>query len=377
VTTAKTAAEPGTDATGRPILELEALCKQFGRVDAVRDVNLELYDGESIALLGPSGSGKSTLLALIAGFHLPTAGRIMLRGEDVSRLSPAARKIGVVFQNYALFPHLTVAANVGYGLKMHRWPKADRRTRVEEMIDLVGLEGLGDRYPRQLSGGQQQRVALARALAFKPDLLLLDEPLAALDREIRLQMQSEIRRIRRQLKTTLIHVTHDREEAMALGDRIVILRDGEVVAAGTPTDLYSQPKSSFAAGFFSAFNLLAVEDCRVISDTAACVRWLGRDLEVACDTPLTGSGEVRLLVPRSGPRLGGRVARSELALQGELLDNVYLGDVAELTVRVSAGDLIVARVPAEEAGGASVGGSVTLRVDVSTLRAITIDRPSG
>jgi putative spermidine/putrescine transport system ATP-binding protein len=360
-----------------PVLELAALTKRFGQVSAVRDIDLQLYDGESIALLGPSGSGKSTLLGLIAGFHVPTSGRITLRGQDVSRLSPAARKIGVVFQDYALFPHLTVAGNVGYGLKMHHWPRADRAARVAEMLELVGLQDLGDRHPRQLSGGQQQRVALARALAFEPDLLLLDEPLAALDREIRLQMQAEIRRIRRLLRTTLIHVTHDREEAMALGDRIVILRDGAVVASGTPENLYSQPTSSFAAGFFSAFNVLPVDDCRRVSAGVACVRWVGRDIELRCHADIADATAVRLLLPRTGPRIGGPVGAGEVAVQGQVLDNVYLGDVAEITLRISGGELVVARLPSDEGSGASVGETVTFRVSVSALRMVLLDRLVG
>jgi putative spermidine/putrescine transport system ATP-binding protein len=374
-------AEPAVRLAGasriRPVLELTALTKRFGQVEAVREVDLELCDGESVALLGPSGSGKSTLLALIAGFQVPTSGRIMLRGQDVSRLSPAARKIGVVFQDYALFPHLTVAGNVGYGLKMHRWPKGDRPARIGEMLELVGLQGLGDRYPRQLSGGQRQRVALARALAFEPDLLLLDEPLAALDREIRLQMQSEIRRIRRHLRTTLIHVTHDREEAMALGDRIVILRDGSVVASGTPEDLYSQPTSSFAAGFFSAFNLLPVEDCRSVSAGVVRVRWLGREIELHSDATIADSAAVRLLVPRTGPRMGAPAGEREVPLQGQVLDNVYLGDVAELTLRIHGGEVVVTRLPAQDSGAARIGEPITLQVPLSLLRIVVIDRLVG
>jgi putative spermidine/putrescine transport system ATP-binding protein len=377
MTTIESAIEASGRAVAPPILKLQSLGKQFGAVHALRSVDLDMRDGESVALLGPSGSGKSTLLALIAGFQTPSSGRILLRGQDVSRLSPAARKIGVVFQNYALFPHLSVAQNIGYGLRMHRWPKADRQERVRGMIDLVGLDGLADRFPRELSGGQQQRVALARALAFQPDLLLLDEPLAALDREIRLQMQSEIRRIRRQLQTTLIHVTHDREEAMALGDRIVILRAGSVVADGTPTQLYRHPSSSFAAGFFSAFNVLPVADCRTASHTSVTVEWCGRSIDVACDSQPADANAARLLLPRTGPRVGGTTSRSELAVVGELLDNVYLGDVAELTVRVGTGDLLVARVPADDAAGAGVGDQVTLRVEIASLRVVVIDRPSG
>ena len=374
-------AEPAVNRSGtsstRPVLELVALTKQFGRVNAVHDVDLELFDGESIALLGPSGSGKSTLLALIAGFQVPTSGGITLRGQDVSRLSPAARNVGVVFQDYALFPHLTVAGNVGYGLKMHRWPKARRPARIDEMLELVGLQGLGDRYPRQLSGGQRQRVALARALAFEPDLLLLDEPLAALDREIRLQMQAEIRRIRRHLRTTLIHVTHDREEAMALGDRIVILRDGAMVASGTPESLYSQPTSSFAAGFFSAFNVLPVDDCRSISAGVVCVRWLGRDIVLRSNVAIADSTAVRLLLPRTGSRLGTPTGAWEIPLQGHVLDNVYLGDVAELTLRISGGELVVTRLPSDEGSAARVGEQITLRVPVAALRVVLLDRLVG
>ncbi|MCC7022423.1 MAG: ABC transporter ATP-binding protein, partial [Thermomicrobiales bacterium] len=205
-----------------PALRLRGLRKRFGGVEAVAGVDLALRRGEFLTLLGPSGSGKTTILKMIAGFERPSSGTIELTGRDVSTLSPAERGIGVVFQQYALFPHMSVAENIAYPLKLRRWTPADRQRRVAEMLELVKLGGYGDRYPRQLSGGQQQRVAVARALAFQPALLLMDEPLGALDRALRVGMQEEIRRIHRESGATVLYVTHDQEEALTMSDRVAI-----------------------------------------------------------------------------------------------------------------------------------------------------------
>jgi ABC-type Fe3+/spermidine/putrescine transport system ATPase subunit len=239
-----------------PVLEVEGVGKRYGDATAVREVSLTVPEGELLTLLGPSGSGKTTLLKLVAGFTDITSGRILLRGRDISELSPAERGIGMVFQNYALFPHMTVQDNVGYGLKMLKRPAAERERRVAEMLDLVGLPQMGQRLPRELSGGQQQRVALARALAFGPSLLLMDEPLGALDRELRERMMVEIRRIHQEVGVTALYVTHDREEALTLSDRIAIMRDGVLEGVGTPAELLTVPPSRFIASFFGGHTIL-------------------------------------------------------------------------------------------------------------------------
>ena len=236
-------------------LSLTNLSKNFRATAALDSVSLDVAAGEFIALLGPSGSGKTTLLRLLAGFDVPTAGEIRIGDRNVSTLAPGARDIGMVFQHYALFPHLTVGRNIEYGLKMHGWSAERRKTRVSELLDMVKLSAMAERMPRQLSGGQQQRVAIARALAYSPKILLMDEPLGALDRTLRVEMAEEIRSIHRQLGTTFIYVTHDRDEAMILADRVLIMRGGKIVADDAPERLFIRPNTEFVARFFSGMNV--------------------------------------------------------------------------------------------------------------------------
>lgn len=235
---------------------LNALQKNYGGVSAVADVSLDIQRGEFLTLLGPSGSGKTTTLMMIAGFEDPTAGDITIDGKSVVGLPPYRRNIGVVFQNYALFPHLTVAENIGFPLKQRGVPKPEREKLVGQTLELVHLPGYGDRYPQQLSGGQQQRVALARAIVFKPQLLLMDEPLSALDKKLRENLQLEIRRLHADLGITFILVTHDQEEALTMSNRIAVMNDGEVVQVGRPEDLYDRPSNRFVAGFIGESNFL-------------------------------------------------------------------------------------------------------------------------
>jgi putative spermidine/putrescine transport system ATP-binding protein len=237
-------------------LSLHGLRKQFADATAVDGVDLEVRRGEFLTLLGPSGSGKTTTLRMIAGFTLQDSGSIEIGGEDVSRIPPYRRDVGMVFQNYALFPHMTAAQNVAFPLQMRRMSRDEQRRRVDETLGLVKLERLGDRYPRQLSGGQQQRVALARAVVFGPRLLLMDEPLGALDKKLRESLQLEILRISRQLGATVIYVTHDQEEALAMSDRIAILNLGRVEQLGNGEDLYERPASLFVADFIGESNIL-------------------------------------------------------------------------------------------------------------------------
>jgi putative spermidine/putrescine transport system ATP-binding protein len=260
--------------TSSHVLELERVSKRYGRTEAVRDVSLSVRRGEFLTLLGPSGSGKTTILKMIAGFELPSDGTIQLNGRDISSVTPGARGIGIVFQHYALFPHLTVLENVGYPLRVRHWPKAKRNARAREVLSVVKLNHLEDRFPKQLSGGEQQRVAIARARAFDPALLLMDEPLGALDRALRIDMQEEVKRLHREFGTTIVYVTHDQEEALALSDRIGVLNHGQLVELATPRELYENPSTSFVATFFGGANLLPVSDFENGDEgTTALTRW--------------------------------------------------------------------------------------------------------
>ena len=252
-------AKPGNGGSGAPFLRIRDLEKRFGQFTALKDINLDVMQGEFVCFLGPSGCGKTTLLRAIAGLDPQDEGMIEIAGRDVSHLPPAARDFGIVFQSYALFPNLTVAANVGYGLVNRRAGKAEMDARVAELLELVGLPEQGIKYPVQLSGGQQQRVALARALATSPGLLLLDEPLSALDARVRLRLRDEIKQLQRRLGVTTIMVTHDQEEALAMADRIVVMNQGVIEQVGTPSDIYRNPATAFVADFVGTMTFLDAE----------------------------------------------------------------------------------------------------------------------
>jgi putative spermidine/putrescine transport system ATP-binding protein len=242
-----------------PAVRFEQVSRYFGEVKAVDQADLEIRDGEFFSMLGPSGSGKTTCLRMIAGFDRPTSGRIYLYGQEVSDLPPYERDVNTVFQDFALFPHMTVEDNIAYGLMIKGMPKKERYQRVEEILDLVRLPGLGHRKPSQLSGGQRQRVALARALINHPKVLLLDEPLGALDLKLRQQMQVELKAIQQRVGITFIFVTHDQEEALSMSDRIAVFNEGRIVQVGTPSDVYERPASPFVAGFVGTSNLIGAE----------------------------------------------------------------------------------------------------------------------
>src|SRR5215813_2664798 len=238
-------------------IEIAGVSKVYdGGVRAVDTIEIDIRQGEFFSLLGPSGCGKTTTLRMVAGFETPSAGAIRINGQDVTRLRPNQRNVGMVFQSYALFPNMTVAGNVGFGLRVANKPAAEIAARVEEMLKLIKLPTLGGRYPYQLSGGQQQRVALARALAIKPQVLLLDEPLSALDAKIRVSLREEIRSLQRSLGITTIYVTHDQEEALSMSDRIVVMNEGRVEQIGTPFEIYNFPRTRFVASFVGTLNLL-------------------------------------------------------------------------------------------------------------------------
>src|SRR5512146_310906 len=242
-----------------PAILFQEVSRHFGEVKAVDEANLEIQDGEFFSMLGPSGSGKTTCLRMIAGFDRPTSGSIFLYGQDVSNLPPYERDVNTVFQDYALFPHMNVGDNIAYGLMVKKVPKAERLKRVEEMLELVRLSGFADRKPSQLSGGQRQRVALARALINHPKVLLLDEPLGALDLKLRQQMHVELKAIQQRAGGTFSFVTHDQEEALALSDRIAVFNQGKIEQVGSPAEIYEHPATPFVAGFVGVSNLVSGE----------------------------------------------------------------------------------------------------------------------
>ncbi len=303
-------------------IRLVDLRKSFGDVVAVDGVSLEVSDGEFLTLLGPSGSGKTTVLRMIAGFEQPTSGTIELAGVDVTRVPPYNRDVNTVFQDYALFPHMDVLANVEYGLKVKKVPKAERRSRAEEALATVRLEGYGARKPSQLSGGQRQRVALARALVNKPRVLLLDEPLGALDLKLREQMQVELKEIQRAVGITFVFVTHDQEEALTMSDRIAVFEVGRIAQVGTPTEIYEHPATPFVAGFVGVSNLLA-------EGVAAAV--LGRE-GIWSVRP----EKIRVMLGSPAPEA------SERAAAGVIREVVYAGMSTRFIVDLDAGATLIA-----------------------------------
>jgi len=316
-------------------LSLTGVKKQFpGGVVAVEDFNLEAVKGEFVSFLGPSGCGKTTTLRMIAGFEKPTSGSITVDGKDITYKAPNQRDVGMVFQSYALFPNMTVADNIGFGLKVRKRPGNEIAKRVGELVDLMHLEGRADRYPWQLSGGQQQRVALARALAIEPQVLLLDEPLSALDAKIRIVLRKEIRAIQRQLGITTVYVTHDQEEALSLSDRVVVMSDGRVEQIGTPSEIYNFPNTAFVASFVGTLNLVAAG----VIDAAAGRLSLGGQ-EVRTSKAVSGAGadgRVTLAVRPEGISMGEGPDGAN-RVHGAVEDINFLGSIVRIRLRLADG----------------------------------------
>ncbi|WP_406044477.1 ABC transporter ATP-binding protein [Micromonospora sp. NBC_00898] len=303
-----------------PAIRLTGLRKSFDAVEAVAGVDLEIADGEFFAMLGPSGSGKTTVLRMIAGFELPTAGTVTLAGRDVTRLAPFDRDVNTVFQDYALFPHLTVQQNVEYGLRVRKVPRAERRERAAAALRTVRLDGYGERRPSALSGGQRQRVALARALVNRPAVLLLDEPFGALDLKLREEMQVELKAIQREVGITFVFVTHDQQEALTMSDRVAVFHHGRIEQVDTPAEVYERPRTPFVAGFVGTSNLFEGETARAV---------LGRD----------GVFSVR---PEK-IRLGGAPASAEeISAAGQVVEVIYAGAATRFVVDLDGGARVVA-----------------------------------
>ncbi len=325
-------------------VDIEHVSLAFGATQVLRDINLAIAPGEFFALLGPSGCGKSTLLRLIAGFNQAQSGKILIDGADITRIPPWQRDIGMVFQNYALWPHMTVAQNVAFGLEERKLPRAEIERKTAAALELVGLQDYGRRRPNQLSGGQQQRVAVARTIAIEPKVLLLDEPLSNLDAKLRVHMRTELLALQRTLGITTIFVTHDQEEALSISDRVAVLDRGVIQQVGTPMDLFDRPANSFIAGFVGTINLLRGTAERTAGGVMFDSPLLGK-VGLATDTPLTGDIEIAFrphtltLVAHDGAAGDGRIW-----VKGRIAHREFLGEFIRYRVDV-AGTGIVADQP--------------------------------
>jgi spermidine/putrescine ABC transporter ATP-binding subunit len=323
-------------------VELRNVVKRFGQVAAVDSLSLDVHRGEFLSLLGPSGCGKTTTLRIVAGFVEPDEGSILIDGQDVSELPPERRDIGMVFQNYALFPHMTVFDNVAYGLRRRKLPKRAIDERVARVLELGALSDLDRRYPRQLSGGQQQRVALARAVVVEPRVLLLDEPLSNLDAKLRKTMQIELRLLQRRLGITAIYVTHDQEEALTLSDRIVVLDRGRVMQIGTPQEIYERPANPFVVNFIGAVNVLAGRVTATDGDSwATLVTAGGLTLRARTDRPIREGEQINVAIrPEKIELLNGEAGSIPDVLVGTIEHLIYTGSTSTYHVMLSGGERI-------------------------------------
>lgn len=315
---------------------LQSLTKKFGKVVAVDEISLHVDEGEFLTLLGPSGSGKTTTLMMIAGFELPTAGKIFIRGKDVMMVPPYDRNIGMVFQNYALFPHMTVFKNVAFPLKMRKLSKKEITQRVGRVLEIVKLPDFENRLPRQLSGGQQQRVSLARALIYDPPLLLMDEPLGALDKKLREHMQIEIRNLQRELRITSLYVTHDQQEALTMSDRVAVFDQGKIQQVGTPDELYEKPSNPFVADFIGESNFIAGHIIG-LEDDSAIMTSEDREIEIPCPrtSGLVMEQKVQLVIRPEKIRFVEPSFNPLVRVDGVVEELIYSGEVRRYTIRVS------------------------------------------
>ena len=349
-------------------VELKELRRSFGEFQALKGINVALEKGEFLSLLGPSGCGMTTALRLVAGFDRPTSGRIVVDGQDISGVPPNRRNMGMVFQAYSLFPNLTAEKNVEFGLRIRKQPRAERRGRVAELLELVGLSDASKRYPHQLSGGMQQRVALARSLAIEPKVLLLDEPLSALDAKVRVQLREEIRRIQLELGITTIYVTHDQEEALSISDRVAVLYQGRIEQVGTPAEMYGSPATPFVAEFIGTMNRLTstVADDGFVESGGARLR-----VDAARGRP---RGERVLLLVRPETVEVERAADGavpEGALAGTVVSRTFLGSVTRVKMDTAAGE-VTTDVPTARSGELAVGMRVHARFPADSARLLSL-----
>jgi putative spermidine/putrescine transport system ATP-binding protein len=310
-------------------LELNNIRKEFTQFVAVEAFNLKVERGQFVSFLGPSGCGKTTTLRMIAGFEKPSSGQILLDGRDITPIPANRRNVGMVFQSYALFPNMTVASNIAFGLKIAKQPEAAIRKRIADMLEIIHMADFAKRYPHQLSGGQQQRVALARALAIQPQVLLLDEPLSALDAKIRLSLRQEIRAIQRQLGITTIYVTHDQEEALSISDRIVVMNHGKMEQVGSPLEIYNAPQTRFVASFVGTLNLLSAE---VVDGARAKVKLDGQEITLPQKIDLPPGQAVSLAIRPEAIWVDGNAETGANRLRGEVKDVSFLGSVVRVHV---------------------------------------------
>ncbi len=351
-------------------IRVENVVKVFGKTVALNGVSIEVRDGELFAILGPSGCGKTTLLRIIAGFEVPDEGRVYFGDRDVTFLEPSKRGAVMVFQNWALWPHMTVYDNVAYGLRIRKVPEQEVRRRVKWALDLLGLSGMEKRYPHQLSGGQQQRVALARALVVEPEVLLLDEPLSNLDAKLRLKLRGEIKKLQRKLGVTAVYVTHDQEEALALADRVAVMRSGVVEQVGAPVELYRSPQTLFTALFLGKTSVVR-GTVQSVEDGTAVVK-IG-ELLVKAYAHGVGEGEEALVVFKSEAARWRRESSSDNAVRGVVSVSMYLGAQLELRISVpGARGEITAYLPAD-ARSLQPGTPIELYFPVHSVHAYPVD----
>jgi spermidine/putrescine transport system ATP-binding protein len=357
-------------------IRLEELTKSFDGIVAVNGIDLDMPPGEFFTMLGPSGCGKTTTLRMIAGFERPTSGRILLDGIDVARVPPHKRNVNTVFQSYALFPHLDVAGNVAFGLKYHKLTKEEQGRRVADALELVNLAGFAGRRAAQLSGGQQQRVALARALVLRPRVLLLDEPLGALDARLRKNLQVELKALQAELGITFVFVTHDQEEALTMSDRIAVMNDGCVEQAGPPREVYEEPRTLFVADFLGVSNLLAAQ--AVGPDGDACAVRVGDRTFRAQQGATEARGEVKVMIRPERIGIDAHGTNGDNRLPGMVERSVFLGGAYEVHVRVLGGELLKATV-ANDGKRLPVmleqGEAVSLYLPPAGLRVLTPRQP--
>ena len=347
-------------------VHFEGVVKKYGSVTALKKLDLAINPGQLVTLLGPSGCGKTTTLRLIAGLEGATEGKMFIGGEDVTHLSATYRKVSMVFQSYALFPHMTVAENVAYGLTVKSVAKKEAIERAERGLEMVGLSGFGARLPSELSGGQQQRVAVARAVVLEPEVLLLDEPLSNLDAKLRRHVREQIRQIQQELNLTAVYVTHDQEEAMAVSDRIIVMKNAEIAQEGSPHDLYERPNSAFIADFIGDSNLV---DCDIVSsgNDGTQIKLGARDVTVPIQTNLTGEAKA-VLRPH---HIQLNPASKDDPFTGEVTYAAYLGNEMQYTVQGEFGELFVI---AQAVGQPiSVGQSVGIGMSIEDLRLVPND----